>query len=144
MNLAGHAISSHRKVAGSSWPPVNVDTKLGWKCATMARNSTRTTTADLRSVLSLDTNGAATEGTGLGLAITARLVELHRSKLEIESKQVMELAFIFSSPSLYSLWMSPPGQPKPHQSGKTPRILIVEDNAATGQLIQSQTHVFRL
>ena len=51
----------------------------------------------------------------------------------------MELASIFPCPSL---------QPHPNEAaqitiaiprtGKTPRILIVEDNSATGQLIQSQ------
>ena len=87
----------------------------------------------------LTETGTATEGTGLGLAITARLVELHGSKLEIESEPGDGSCFHFSLPLL----ATPP--PVAAQttialsgSGKAPRILIVEDHAATGQLIQSQ------
>jgi PAS domain S-box-containing protein len=83
--------------------------------------------------------GSATEGTGLGLAITARLVELHGSKLEIESKSGEGTCFYFSVP-LLAIAPDEPAQTTiaTPRSGKTPRILIVEDNAATGQLIQSQ------
>src|SRR5216684_3331356 len=83
--------------------------------------------------------GSATEGTGLGLAITARLVELHGSKLEIESKSGEGTCFYFSLP-LLAISPDEPAQTTiaTPRSGKTPRILIVEDNAATGQLIQSQ------
>jgi len=84
-------------------------------------------------------SGEAIEGTGLGLAITTRLVELHGSKLEIESKPGEGTCFYFSLPLLAIA-------PKEHsqatiptfRAGKTPRILVVEDNAPTGQLIQSQ------
>ena len=87
----------------------------------------------------LTETGTATEGTGLGLAITARLVELHGSKLEIESKPGDGTCFHFSLPLL----ATPPKEAAQtttaiSRSGKAPRILIVEDNAATGQLIQSQ------
>src|SRR6266478_6228250 len=83
--------------------------------------------------------GNATEGTGLGLAITARLVELHGSKLEIESKPGNGTCFYFALPLLAIA----PDEPSrateaTPRAGKTPRILVVEDNAATGQLIQSQ------
>ena len=83
--------------------------------------------------------GTATEGTGLGLAITARLVELHGGKLGIESQPGGGTCFYFSLP----LVAIAPGQPD-QTSGvvprarNAPRILVVEDNAATGQLIQSQ------
>jgi PAS domain S-box-containing protein len=87
----------------------------------------------------LTETGTATEGTGLGLAITARLVELHGSKLKIESEPGDGTCFHFSLPLL----ATPPNEAAQttiaiSRSGKAPRILIVEDNAATGQLIQSQ------
>ncbi|MEY2411440.1 MAG: hypothetical protein QOD84_46, partial [Acidobacteriaceae bacterium] len=87
----------------------------------------------------LTETGTATEGTGLGLAITARLVELHGSKLEIESQPGDGTCFHFSLPLL----ATPPNAAAQttiakSRSGKAPRILIVEDNTATGQLIQSQ------
>jgi len=83
--------------------------------------------------------GSATEGTGLGLAITARLVELHGSKLEIESKPGEGTCFYFSLP-LLAIAPDEPARTTiaAPRTGKTPRILVVEDNAATGQLIQSQ------
>ncbi len=87
----------------------------------------------------LTETGSATEGTGLGLAITSRLVELHGSKLGIESRPSEGACFYFSLP----LIASTPNQtiqtstPVP-RARNAPRILIIEDNAATGQLIQSQ------
>jgi PAS domain S-box-containing protein len=83
--------------------------------------------------------GNAAEGTGLGLAITARLVELHGSKLEIESKPGEGTCFHFFLP-LLAIVPDEPAQAAiaTPRAGKTPRILVVEDNAATGQLIQSQ------
>ena len=83
--------------------------------------------------------GKATEGTGLGLAITARLVELHGSKLEIESKPGEGSCFHFSLP-LVAIAPNEPARTTSAtpRAGKAPRILIVEDNAATGQLIQLQ------
>ncbi len=83
--------------------------------------------------------GSATEGTGLGLAITARLVELHGSKLDIESGPGKGTCFHFSLP-LVAIAPDEPARTTiaVPRAGKTPQILIVEDNAATGQLIQSQ------
>jgi len=83
--------------------------------------------------------GSATEGTGLGLAITARLVELHGSKLQIESKPDEGTCFYFFLP-LLAIAPDEPARTTivTPRAGKTPRILVVEDNAATGQLIQSQ------
>ncbi len=83
--------------------------------------------------------GSAMEGTGLGLAISARLVELHGSKLGIESRSGDGTCFYFSLP-LIAITPEQPTQttvPVP-RSRKAPRILVVEDNPATGQLIQSQ------
>src|SRR6266478_1922562 len=87
----------------------------------------------------LTETGSATEGTGLGLAITSRLVELHGSKLGIESQPGEGACFYFSLP-LVAIARDLPGQtsmPMP-RARKAPRILIIEDNEATGQLIQSQ------
>jgi signal transduction histidine kinase/DNA-binding response OmpR family regulator len=83
--------------------------------------------------------GSATEGTGLGLAITARLVELHGSKLGIESRPGEGACFYFCLP-LATVSRDQPLEarlPVP-RARRAPRILIVEDNAVTGQLIQSQ------
>jgi PAS domain S-box-containing protein len=83
--------------------------------------------------------GNAAEGTGLGLAITARLVELHGSKLEIESRPGEGSCFYFYLP-LIAIGSDRPTQtfgPTP-RAGKAPRILVVENDGATGQLIQSQ------
>jgi signal transduction histidine kinase/DNA-binding response OmpR family regulator len=87
----------------------------------------------------LTETGSATEGTGLGLAITARLVELHGSKLEIESKPGEGTCFYFSLPLVAITPVQPPQTSATvPRARKTPRILVIEDNAATGQLIQSQ------
>ncbi len=87
----------------------------------------------------LTQTGSATEGTGLGLAITSRLVELHGSKLGIESRPGQGTCFYFSLPLIAiardraaETSMSVP------RARKTPRILVIEDNEVTGQLIQSQ------
>lgn len=87
----------------------------------------------------LTETGSATEGTGLGLAITSRLVELHGGKLGIESQPGAGTCFYFSLPLVAII----PDQPAPTftpmpRARKAPRILVVEDNPATGQLIQSQ------
>jgi len=87
----------------------------------------------------LTETGSATEGTGLGLAITARLVELHGSKLGIESQPGEGACFHFSLP----LIAVTPDEPThttiaTPRAAKAPLILVIEDNAATGQLIQSQ------
>jgi PAS domain S-box-containing protein len=87
----------------------------------------------------LTETGSATEGTGLGLAITARLVELHGSKLGIESRPGEGTCFYFSLPLIAITPDQPTQTPVPMpRAGKAPRILVIEDNAATGQLIQSQ------
>jgi CheY-like chemotaxis protein len=87
----------------------------------------------------LTESGSATEGTGLGLAITARLVELHGSKLGIESQPGKGACFYFSLP-LIAIAPDQPAQLSGSipRASKAPRILVIEDNAVTGQLIQSQ------
>jgi signal transduction histidine kinase/CheY-like chemotaxis protein len=87
----------------------------------------------------LTQTGSATEGTGLGLAITARLVELHGAKLGIESQPGKGACFYFSLPLVAIIPEELPQTSVPvPRARKAPRILIIEDNAATGQLIQSQ------
>jgi PAS domain S-box-containing protein len=83
--------------------------------------------------------GSATEGTGLGLAITARLVELHGGKLGIESQPGEGTCFYFSLPLIANASDQPAqSSGSMPRASKTPRILVIEDNAVTGQLIQSQ------
>src|SRR5438105_6570494 len=87
----------------------------------------------------LTQTGSATEGTGLGLAITARLVELHGSTLGIESQSGEGACFYFFLPliAIPQDQSTQTSTPVP-RSRKAPRILVIEDNPATGQLIQSQ------
>jgi signal transduction histidine kinase/CheY-like chemotaxis protein len=87
----------------------------------------------------LSQTGSVTEGTGLGLAITSRLVELHGGRLEIESQPGQGSCFYFSLPIVTATreQFGPTNIAGPRAAG-APRILIVEDNVATGQLIQSQ------
>src|SRR5260370_32962850 len=85
------------------------------------------------------TQTGSAEGTGLELAITSRLVELHGSKLGIESQPGEGTCFYFSLPLVAII----PDQPiqtsiRMPRARKAPRILIIEDNEMTGQLIQSQ------
>jgi len=87
----------------------------------------------------LTQTGSATEGTGLGLAITSRLVELHGSKLAIESRPGEGTSFYFSLPLVAIIPDQPPETLVPvPRARKAPRILVIEDNEVTGQLIQSQ------
>jgi protein-histidine pros-kinase len=81
---------------------------------------------------------SAIEGTGLGLAITSRLVELHGSKLQIESQLGEGACFFFSLPLVAVLPDEPQASTSVPRARKAPRILVVEDNAMAGQLIQSQ------
>jgi len=78
------------------------------------------------------------EGTGLGLAITQRLVELHGGQLSIESEMGKGSCFFFTLPSAVTLELRPAVPvalaPRPTASG---RILVIEDNSAAAQLLQS-------
>jgi hypothetical protein len=78
------------------------------------------------------------EGTGLGLAITRRLVELHGGHLDLESQPGLGSCFYFTLPSAVA-----PGTEELKTSGSGPktgegvRILVVEDDSAAAQLLQS-------
>ncbi|HET6929977.1 MAG TPA: PAS domain S-box protein [Candidatus Acidoferrum sp.] len=83
--------------------------------------------------------GNVTEGTGLGLAITARLVELHGSKLQVESQPGKGACLYFTLPLAIVTHNQPEHTPIVVSSPRSiPRILVVEDDPAAGQLIQSQ------
>lgn len=83
--------------------------------------------------------GSSPEGTGLGLAIAASLVALHGDKLNVESAPGSGTCFYFSLSSVEML----PKQAIPATvtlpiMSKAPRILAIEDNPLTGQLLASQ------
>lgn len=81
-------------------------------------------------------SGKRTEGTGLGLAITQRLVELHGAQLNLESKVGHGSCFYFLLPAA-----TEPAVSKPTFPGKptgTAHILVIEDDSAARQLLQSQ------
>ena len=83
--------------------------------------------------------GNSTEGTGLGLAISERLVQMHGSQLGIESEPGKGTCFHFSLPFVAIQPEKPAeltgGKPR---AGKAARILVIEDDPASGQLIESQ------
>jgi len=64
---------------------------------------------------------------------------LHGSKLGIESQPGEGTCFYFSLPLVAIILDQPPETLVPvPRARKTPRILVIEDNEVTGQLIQSQ------
>jgi PAS domain S-box-containing protein len=86
----------------------------------------------------LRTSGEATEGTGLGLAITQRLVELHESQLCLDSELGKGSCFYFFLPVVTEVARSGErGGKTTRSSQQAPRIFVIEDDAATAQLISS-------
>lgn len=83
-------------------------------------------------------SGEAVEGTGLGLAITESLVKLQGGTLGLESEPGHGSCFYFSLPGAPTV-PEPRTQVKVAQkTTKAPKILIIEDDATTIHLINSQ------
>jgi PAS domain S-box-containing protein len=79
------------------------------------------------------------EGTGLGLAITRRLVELHGGHLGLESKLGSGSCFYFTLPIVPTFEREEARKTGPgFDAGTSPRILVIEDDPAAAQLLQSQ------
>jgi PAS domain S-box-containing protein len=78
------------------------------------------------------------EGTGLGLAITRRLVELHGGHLGLESQPGQGSCFYFTLPSVVAYATD---EARDRSSGEMAResirILVIEDDPAAAQLLQS-------
>lgn len=84
-------------------------------------------------------NDRGVEGTGLGLAITRRLVELQGGQLGIESQAGSGSCFFFTLP-LVPMIQKPELRRETHELRGTagiPRILVVEDDPAAAQLLET-------
>ncbi len=87
----------------------------------------------------LHESGKKTEGTGLGLAITHRLVELHGGELTLDSELGKGSCFYFSLPVAVAIQDALPHPPPPAGTRvRLPRVLVIEDDRAAAQLIQTQ------
>jgi len=81
----------------------------------------------------------ALEGTGLGLAITQRLVELHGGKLGLESELGSGSRFYFTLPLAPTFQAEAmPNEKSRSIPVESARILVIEDDLAAAQLLQSQ------
>lgn len=87
----------------------------------------------------LQQSGEAPEGTGLGLAITQRLIELQGGQLGLESQVGQGSCFWFTLPSAGRIRKKlPVTAAQMVEASEAPRIVIIEDDRTTAQLIQSQ------
>jgi signal transduction histidine kinase/CheY-like chemotaxis protein len=81
----------------------------------------------------------AAEGTGLGLAITRSLVELHGGKLGLESEPGSGSCFYFTLPAAAAVAKAEFPFDVATDNGCSPgRILVVDDDHAAAQLLESQ------
>lgn len=79
-----------------------------------------------------------TEGTGLGLAITRRLVELQGGQLGIESRTEGGSCFYFTLPVVPEVVEGRKmGAFSALASGEPPCIMVIEDDAAAAQILES-------
>jgi signal transduction histidine kinase/DNA-binding response OmpR family regulator len=84
-------------------------------------------------------SGKKSEGTGLGLAITQRLVELHGGQLGLDSQLGQGSCFHFTLPTAPALRETLARKIEIATKSTAPaRILVIEDDRITAQLIQSQ------
>ncbi len=84
-------------------------------------------------------SGKKSEGTGLGLAITQRLVELHGGQLGLDSQLGQGSCFHFTLPTAPSLRETLARKIEIATKSTAPaRVLVIEDDRITAQLIQSQ------
>jgi PAS domain S-box-containing protein len=84
-------------------------------------------------------SGKKNEGTGLGLAITQRLVELHGGQLGLDSELGQGSCFYFSLPATPSHRESLARKMETASKSSVPtRVLVIEDDLVTAQLIQNQ------